>query len=98
MRERLREVLFDDCDHASAQAERTSAVAAAVRSEAAKQKDATRRTSSGYPVQSFQDLLRDMATLTRNRVRISEFGAEYDKLTTPTVYHQYVLKLLDISL
>ncbi len=98
MRERLREVLFDDCDRDTAEASRTSPVAPAVRSDSAKEKDATRRTSSGYPVQSFQDLLRDMATLTRSRIEISEYGAEYNKLTQPTVYQQHVLELLDVSL
>ena len=98
MRKRLREVLFDDCDREIAEASRTSPVAPAVRSEFAKQKDATRRTSSGYPVQSFQDLLRDMATLTRSRIHISEYGAQYNKLTQPTAYQQHVLDLLDVSL
>ena len=84
MRERLRKVLFDDCDRTSAKASRSSPVAPATRSETAKQKDATRLTPDGYPVQSFQDLLRDLATLTRNRIRIPEFNAEYDKLTVPT--------------
>lgn len=98
MRERLREVLFDDCDRQSCHALRSSVVAPSVRSEAAKRKDATRRTKSGYPVQSFQDLLRDMATLTRNRIRIPEYNAEYDKLTTPTGYQQHVLELLETAL
>jgi len=98
MRERLREVLFDDCDRESADTSRTSPVAPAVRSESAKRKDATRRTSSGYPVQSFQDLLRDMATLTRSRIQLSEYGAEYNKLTQPTAYQQHVLGLLDVRL
>jgi len=98
MREKLREVLFDDCDRESAQAARPSAVAPAIRSETAKRKDATRRTASGHPVQSFQDLLKDMATITRNRIRISEYGAEYNKLTSPTDYQRRVLELLDAKL
>lgn len=98
MRERLREVLFDDCDRKSARASRSSIVAPSVRSKAAKRKDSTRRTESGHPVQSFQDLLRDMATLTRNRIRISDFDAEYDKLTTPTDYQRHVLELLGVEL
>ena len=98
IRERLREVLFEDCDRESAQAARLSAVAPAMRSNTAKRKDATRRTASGYPVQSFQDLLKDMATITRNRIRISEYGAEYNKLTSPTDYQRRVLELLDAKL
>lgn len=98
MRERLREVLFDDCDRDAAQASRTSAVAPAMRSDAAKRKDATRRTASGHPVQSFQDLLKDLATITRNRIRIAEYGTEYNKLTSPTAYQRHVLELLDAKL
>jgi len=98
MRGRLRELLFDDCDRASAEAERKSIVAPAARSAAAKQKDATRRTQNGLPVQSFQNLLKDMSTLTRNRIRVGEFDAEYDKLTNPTQYQRRVLELLDITL
>jgi len=98
MRERLREVLFDDCDTASASASRTSVVGPSVRSEVAKRKDATRRTPSGHPVQSFQDLLRDLATLTRNRIRIADYDAIYDKLTAPTAYQQHVFNLLQVAL
>ena len=98
MRQRLREVLFDDCDRVSARASRSSPVAPASRSKAAKQKDATRLTEKGHPVQSFRDMLRDLATLTRNRVRIAELDAEYDKLTTPTEYQRHVFSLLDVTL
>jgi transposase len=98
MRERLREVLFDDCDRVSARAARSSPVAPAARSKAAKHKDTTRRTEQGHPVQSFQDMLRDLATLTRNRVRIADFGSEYDKLTTPTDYQRHVFSLLSVTL
>jgi len=98
MRERLREVLFDDCDRQEAQSQRRSIVAPARRSAAAQRKDATRRTEAGRPVQSFQDLLKDLATLTRNRIRISELGAEYEKLTRPTDHQRRVLDLLDAKL
>ena len=69
-----------------------------MRSETAKRKDSTRRTASGHPVQSFQDLLKDMATITRNRIRIPEFGAEYNKLATATDYQRHVLDLLGAKL
>jgi hypothetical protein len=98
MRERLREVLFDDCDRQAAESQRSSVVAPAPRSAAARAKDATRRTATGGPVQSFQDLLKDLATLTRNRLRISEFNAEYDKLTSPTDHQRHVLELLSVKL
>jgi len=98
MRERLKEVLFDDCDREAAQATRSSVVGPSIRSETAKRKDATRRTATGHPVQSFQDLLKDMATITRNRIRIAEYGAEYNKLTTPTDHQRHVLGLLEAKL
>jgi transposase len=98
MRERLREVLFHDSDQDSARIARSSPVAPAIRSETAKRKDATRLTAQGLPVQSFQDLLRDLATLTRNRIRIVDLDAEYDKLTAPTDYQRQVLGLLGVTL
>ncbi|MDP6443193.1 MAG: IS1634 family transposase, partial [Pirellulaceae bacterium] len=98
MRQRLREVLFDDCERESASTSRSSSVAPAVRSERAKQKDATRLSKSGHPVQSFQDMLRDLATLTRNTIRVADFDAEYAKLATPTPYQQHVIRLLGATL
>lgn len=97
MRERLRELLFDECDRESAQSSRDSIVSPAGRSQTAKQKDATRRTASGLQVQSFQDLLRDMATLARSRISITEYGTEHHKLTRPTAYQQRVLDLLEVT-
>lgn len=68
MRDALREIIFDDAEIAGAQASRKSVVANAKRSSSAKQKDATRLTPEGLPVQSFQDLLKDIGTLCRNRI------------------------------
>ena len=62
----LGEFLFDDDDRESAESSRRSVVAPSPRSNSAKQKDATRRTASGYPVQSFQAMLKDLATLCRS--------------------------------
>ena len=76
LRDRLRELLFDDDDREAAQKSRRSVVAPAKRSKSAREKDATLRTASGLPVQSFQDLLKDLATLNRNTVRLESSGAE----------------------
>ena len=97
MREKLRPVLFADDDHESAVAARKSIVAPAQRSESAKRKDATRRTSDDFPVQSFHDILQDLGTLCRNRIRIPEFDSEFDKLTLATPYQQHVLDLLGVT-
>ena len=97
MREKLRPVLFADDDQESAAAARKSIVAPAQRSESAKRKDATRRTSDDFPVQSFHDILQDLGTLCRNRIRIPEFDSEFDKLTLATPYQQHVLDLLGVA-
>lgn len=98
MREKLRSIIFEDHDRISAEASRRSIVAPAQRSEAAKRKDRTRRTDNGLPVQSFQDVLKDLATLCRNRIRIPEYDLGYDKITTPTDYQRHVLSLLGVSI
>ncbi|MEZ6117239.1 MAG: hypothetical protein R3C28_11780 [Pirellulaceae bacterium] len=77
-------MLFADDDQESAEAARKSIVASAQRSESAKRKDATRRTSDDFPVQSFHDILQDLGTLCRNRIRIPEFDSEFDKNTLAT--------------
>ena len=98
MREQLRSVLFADDDREASKASRQSVVAPAQRSSSAKRKDSNRRNDDGYPVQSFHDVLKDLGTLCRNRIRISYYDAEYDKLTSPTPYQQHVLGLLGVDL
>jgi transposase len=94
MRDRLRELLFDDPDREAAQRSRRSVVAPAKRSKSACEKDATLRTASGFPVQSFQDLLKDLATLNRNTVRLESSGAEFKQLTEATPLQRRVFELL----
>jgi transposase len=97
MREKLRPVLFAEEDRAAASAARKSIVAPAKRSQAAKHKDSSRRTSEGHPVQSFHDILADLGTLCRNRIRIPEYDSEFDKLTLATPYQAHVLELLGVT-
>jgi hypothetical protein len=94
MRDRLRELLFDDDDREAAQKSRRSVVAPAARSKSAREKDATHRTASGLPVQSFQDLLKDLATLNRNTVRLESSGAEFNQQTEATFLQRRVFELL----
>ena len=72
MRQPLAAMLFDDHDRATAEAARTSPVAKAKVSKAARQKASTQRVDVGdgqtQPVHSFRTLLGDLATLTRNTV------------------------------
>jgi hypothetical protein len=65
MRARLAPMLYDETDHEAAAAMRTSIVAKAERSDAARRKQTTGRTADGLPVHSFRSLLADLATYCR---------------------------------
>ena len=98
MRQLLAPVLFDDHDKPAAQAARASIVAPAQRSDAAKRKAATGLTDTGAPVHSFQTLLRDLATITKNRIQPKdEKIPAFDMLTTPTAVQQRAFDLLGVS-
>jgi hypothetical protein len=98
MRQALQPLLFDDEDKAAAEALRPSVVAPAQRSPRAKAKAATKRTEDGWPVHSFQTLLADLATLTKNQVRPpGADGATLDILATPTPLQQRAFELLGVS-
>ena len=94
MRVALRELIFDDDDIDGDQATRKSVVAPAKRSKSAKKKDATRRTADDLPVQSFQDLLKDMATLVRNVNHFESSASEFHQLTESTTLQRRVFDLL----
>ena len=94
MRDALRELIFDDEDIAGAQATRKSVVAPAQRSKSAKKKDATRRTADDLPVQSFQNLLLDLATLSRHIIRFESSASEFYQLTESTTLQRRVFDLL----
>jgi hypothetical protein len=72
MRQRLAPLQFDDHDRAAAEAQRSSPVAKAKPSPAAKRKAASKQTEPvndvTLPVHSFRTLLSHLATLTRNVV------------------------------
>lgn len=97
MRDALAPLLFDDEYPQDGEAARRSVVAPARRSAHANAKAATRRTAEDLPVQSFQGLLRDLRTLTRNRVRPRTPGIpEFTKLATPTRLQETALALLAV--
>jgi len=101
MRRRLAPMLFDEPDPAAREAQRTSPVAKAEPSPAAQRKAAGKRTEPAdgepLPVHSFHTLLGDLATLTRNVVRLGR-----DRLTailaTPTCTQHRALDLLGVTL
>jgi hypothetical protein len=101
MRRCLAPMLFDESDPAAREAQRTSPVAKAKPSPAAQRKAARKRTDPAdgepLPVHSFHTLLGDLATLTRNVVRLGR-----DRLTailaTPTRTQHRALDLLGVTL
>jgi len=98
MRRALAPILFDDDDKAGAEALRSSIVAPAQRSPRAQLKASTKRTEDGLPVTSFQDLLQDLATLTKNKVQPKQVNINaFDKITPPTPLQQKAFTLLGVS-
>lgn len=99
MRRALAPILFDDEDKPAGEALRRSVVAPAKRSPRAEAKAATKRTADGGPVHSFTTLLRDLATVAKNRVQPHADGApSFDIITRPTPTQQRALDLLNVSL
>jgi hypothetical protein len=97
MRQALAPVLFDDHDRAAGEALRSSPVAKAEPSPAAKRKAKKKHTDDGQPVHSFRTLLADLATLTRNIVKCGK-APEMALLARPTEIQQRVFDLLGIKL
>lgn len=91
----LKPLLHEDEDRELAESSRKSVVAPAPRSKAARLKDATRRTSDDYPVQSFRSLLQDLGTQCRNYATAQ--GSEFSILTTPTRLQRRAHQLLGLS-
>ena len=96
MRQALAPLLFDDQQNG---APRTSPVAPAQRSPQALAKAQSKRTPQDMPVQSFQDWLRDLATIVRNRIqpKLPSLPA-FDLTTRPTPAQKHALQLLAVSL
>jgi Transposase DDE domain len=96
MRQALAPILFEDHDRAAGEALRASPVAKAQPSPAAKRKAKTKHTDDGLPVHSFQTLLADLATLTRNTVRLASTHT-MAVLATPTHTQQRAFDLLGLK-
>lgn len=94
LRRSLAPLLFQDHDRAAAAEQRTSVVAKADISPAAKRKKARRKTDDGLPVHSFQTLLEDLATATRARLRIGEHAVT--KLASLTPLQERAFQLLEV--
>ena len=97
MRQQLAPMLFDDDDKQASEQLRSSPVRDAQPSPKAKHKATTKKCrEDGRDVHSFQTLLDDLATVTRNTVELA--GQQFDKITTPTPTQQKALNLLKVRL
>ena len=100
MRQRLAPLLFDEHDPAAGEAQRASPVQKAKPSPATHHKAVSKHTDPAQgepvPVHSFHTLLADLATLTRNVVRLGR-----DRLTailaTPTKVQRNAFELLGVA-
>jgi hypothetical protein len=95
LRQALAPLLFQDEDPAAGRARRRSVVAPAQRSEAAEQKAQRRQTADGLPTQSFHSLMRHLASLTRNRVRLAALS--FERLASPTPVQARAFELLGVT-
>lgn len=77
--------------------ERIDVVGPPERSASARAKEGTHRTPDGLPVQDFRSLLRELATLTRNRVVIGDAPA-LEILSEPTPLQERALRLVSVPL
>jgi hypothetical protein len=89
LREAWTELLFKD-DHPTSQPD---PVAKARRSPAAQRKAQTKRTQSGEPAHNLDTLLGELASQTRNTIRMPATGATFDRLTQPTQLQARALEL-----
>jgi transposase len=95
MRRALAPLLFDD----EQPQEQPSPVAPARRSASAHAKARTKRTPDGLAVQSFRDLLKDLATIVKNRIRPAlKSVAPFEIVTRPTPLQMHALQLLGLTL
>ncbi len=71
-------------------------VASARRSTSALAKASSHQLADGSQVHSFRSLLANLATLTKNTVRVPNSSATFDKLTNPTPLQERALQLLSL--
>jgi hypothetical protein len=75
--------------------ERRDPVAKATRSASAHAKAQAKRTTTGQPAHTFRSLLAELATQTRNSIRVPGSDATFTKLANPTSLQARALALAD---
>src|SRR5215207_9470360 len=94
LRRALAPLLFQDHDRAAAAEQRTSVVAKAEISPAARQKKARGQTDEGLQVHSFRTLMAALATASRIRMRVEEHS--FDQLALLTPLQERAFQLLEV--
>ena len=97
MEKALAPLLLTDHDPQGAEGRRVSVVAPAQRSRAGERKVRRRRTDDGDPARSFDTLMKDLMTLTKNETRVQGTEATFDRYPCPTPLQQKALELLGVS-
>lgn len=97
MRGALAPMLYEDDEKEAVLAERSSPVAKAPRSDKARAKEATHRTSDGLLVHSFQSLIADLGTLCLNTL-VTATSPDYQITiaTRPTPIQAKAFELLGV--
>jgi transposase len=72
-------------------------VAKAIRSRLAQRKTHTKRTTTGETAHSYKSLLAELATLTRNTIRLPGTTATFNKLAAPTATQARALELAETA-
>jgi transposase len=97
MEQALAPLLLTDHDPQGAQACRSSIVAPARRSRAGERKVRRQRTDEGDPARSFETLMADLKTLTKNETRVEGTEVTFDKYARPTPLQEQAFRLLGVS-
>ncbi len=94
LREAWAPLLFKDEQPTSA----ADPVAKSTRSPSALRKAQSKRTHTGEQVHSYTSLLGELATLTRNTIRLPQTTATFEKLSQPTAIQARALELAEHAL
>lgn len=97
MEQALAPILLTDHDPEGAKARLDSIVAPARRSQAGERKIRRQRTDEGEPARSFQTLLADLKTLTKNEIRVDGTEVTFHKYARPTPLQEKAFDLLGVS-
>ena len=96
-RQAISTILFTDHEPETTGPRVSSVVAPATRSQAALRKPRRKHTEDGLPAHSFRSLMSDLATLTKNTVRMGDTAVEFTQYARPTELQERAFQLLDVS-